>query len=60
MEAHMSRQQDSLSYRVVEQGDGGAAVHIVTTARTKVVPGFPTGDQAQQWIDCELSKRPND
>lgn len=56
----MSRQQDSLSYRVVEQEDGGSAVHIVTTVRTKVVPGFPTCDQAQQWIERELSKRPND
>jgi hypothetical protein len=60
MEVHMSRQQDSLSYRVVEQEDGGSAVHIVTTVRTKVVPGFPTCDQAQQWIERELSKRPND
>lgn len=55
----MSRKQDSISYRVVEQEDGGLAVHVLTRERTKVVPGFPTSDQAQQWIDRELSKRPN-
>jgi hypothetical protein len=59
MEVHMSRKQDSISYRVVEQEDGGLAVHVLTRERTKVVPGFPTSDQAQQWIDRELSKRPN-
>lgn len=56
----MSSQQDSLSHRVVEQVDGGFAVHILTRDRTKIVPGFPTPHQAQQWIDRELGNRPND
>jgi hypothetical protein len=56
----MSRQQDSLSHRVVQQADGGFAVHIVTTAGTKVVPGFPTAEQAQEWITRELELGPND
>jgi hypothetical protein len=55
----MSRQQDSLSYRVVKD-DGGYAVHIVTIQKTKVVPGFPTAEQAQEWITLELKNRPKD
>jgi hypothetical protein len=56
----MNTQHDSLSYRVVEQEDGGFAVHVVSSDKKKIVPGFPTSDQAQQWIDRELGNRPND
>jgi hypothetical protein len=48
-----------LSYRVVKD-DGGYAVHIVTIQQTKVVPGFPTAEQAQEWITLELKNRPKD
>ena len=53
----MSGKQDSLSHRVVEQDDGGFAVHIVTEHGTRVVPGFPTADQAQEWITREIASR---
>src|SRR5689334_13674182 len=53
----VSRQQDSLSHRVVEDDDGTFAVHVVTPAGTRVVPGFPTAARAQEWITSELDRR---
>jgi hypothetical protein len=50
---------DSLSHRVVRQ-DGGFAVHILTRSGTKVVPGFPTAEKAQEWITREMARRETD
>jgi hypothetical protein len=47
-------------YEIVEQQDGCFAVAIVMTDRTKVVPGFPTLEQAQEWIDRRGRERAND
>jgi len=47
-------------HRVVQQEDGGFAVQIVRAGGTRVVPGFPTSDQAQQWIDRALGHRAAD
>jgi hypothetical protein len=55
--ASMSRQLDSLSHRVLDEGDGTFSVHVLTAQLTRVVPGFPSPDEAQEWIASELDRR---
>jgi hypothetical protein len=48
----MSFLQHATSQRVVNQGDA-FAVHIVTRNGIRIVPGFPTAQDADRWIEIE-------